>query len=170
MVDDRLRGQMTLKGIVGPWNTNERLMVAVSQSPFSARLIRATRRMAYNLEAPWVALYVDTGFPLTQQDENNLKKNLDSARELGSEVITHKDTSVINALVTVAREKNVTQIVMGRPDRRIFRDFFSGGNIVDHLIKQASEIDIHIIRQKRRPKSWLLKFLGLSSLRPFRYI
>lgn len=38
-------------------------MVAVGPSPFSARLVRWTRRMAYALNAPWIALSVDTGVP-----------------------------------------------------------------------------------------------------------
>lgn len=152
VVDDKLRDQMTLKGIAGPWNTNERLMVAISQSPFSARLIRATRRMAYNLEAPWVALHVDSGQVLGADDEATLKKNLNTARELGAEVITRRDTSITNALMTVAREKNVTQIVMGRPDRRLLKDLLAGGNLLDQLVNETSEIDIHLIRQRRRPK------------------
>ncbi len=49
-VDQDLHDQMTMKGIEGPWNTNERLLVAVSYSPYSARLIRVTRRKAYSLE------------------------------------------------------------------------------------------------------------------------
>ena len=38
--------------------------------------------MAYNLEAPWIALFVDTGFTLTQNDENNLKKIKNKYKEV----------------------------------------------------------------------------------------
>jgi len=34
-VDQDLQDQMTVKGIEGPWNINERLLVAVSHSPYS---------------------------------------------------------------------------------------------------------------------------------------
>lgn len=151
IVDDQLRDHMQTKRILGPWNTNERLMVAISHSPFSSRLIRSTRRMAYNLEAPWVALYVDTGSELETADHETLVKNLNLARELGAEVITTKDHSVVEALKRVAAEKNVTQIVLGRPDRSFIRDLLGKGNVLDELVNETSEVDIHVIRQKRKP-------------------
>ncbi len=43
-----------------PWATRERLLVCVSPSPTSARVIRATRRMAAALQADWIAAYVET--------------------------------------------------------------------------------------------------------------
>ena len=151
VVDDHLRDHRQTKGILSTWNTNERLIVAVSHSPFSARLIRSTRRMAFSLEAPWVALHVDTGTELTAEEHEMLTKHLNLARELGAEVITTKDSSVAEALKRVGSEKNVTQIVMGRPDRRPIRDWLSGGNILEQLVNETSEVDIHVIRQKRKP-------------------
>jgi two-component system, OmpR family, sensor histidine kinase KdpD len=151
MVDDQLRDHMQTKRILGPWNTNERLLVAISHSPFSARLLRATRRKAYNLEAPWVALHVDLGIPLSPSDSEVLTKNLALAAELGAEVITTRDRSVVAALKRIAGERNVTQIVMGRPDKRFFRDLLSRGNLLDQLVNETSEVDIHILRQKRKP-------------------
>lgn len=151
IVDDQLRDHMQSKRILHTWNTNERLMVAVSHSPSSARLIRATRRMAFNLEAPWVALYVDTRNELHPEDHETLTKNLNLARELGAEIVTTQDRSVSEALKRIAAEKNVTQIVMGRPDRRWIRDALSGGTILDQLVNQTSEVDIHVIRQQRKP-------------------
>lgn len=150
-VDEQLRSHMTLKQIMGPWNTNERLLVAVSYSPYSARLIRATRRMAYNLEAPWIALYVETAEELSAEDQRRLHKNLTLAKELGAEVVHTRESKVSSAIMRVAQEKNVTQIVMGRPDRRFFRDLFARGTILDQLVHETSQIDIHVIRQERKP-------------------
>jgi len=151
-VDQDLQDQMTMKGIEGPWNTNERLLVAVSYSPYSGRLIRATRRMAYNLEAPWIALYVDIGESLRPDDAEMLRKNVTLARELGAEVITIKDTDLTSGIQRICREKNVTQIIMGRPDRRFIRDFLARGTLLDHLVGTSSKIDVHVIRAERRPR------------------
>ncbi|MBS1962646.1 MAG: sensor histidine kinase KdpD [Bdellovibrionales bacterium] len=148
-VDDQLKRHMTEKRILGPWNTNERLLVAISHSPFSGRLIRATRRKAYTLEAPWIALHVDSGQPLGHDDQTMLAKNIELARELGAEVISTRDREVARAINRVVREKNVTQIVMGRPDRR-FGDFFAGGTLLDQLLAESSEVDIHVLRHARR--------------------
>jgi len=60
VVDDQLREHMQTKRILSTWNTNERLMVAVSHSPFSARLLRSTQPMAFSLQAQWVELNLHT--------------------------------------------------------------------------------------------------------------
>lgn len=151
-VDQDLKSQMTMKGIEGPWNTNERLLVAISYSPYSNRLIRATRRMAYNLEAPWIALYVDTGATLSKEDKETLQKNISLARELGAEVVTIADLDLSHAIQKICIEKNVTQIVMGRPDRRFFSDILTGGTLLDQLVRETSKIDVHVIRAQRKPK------------------
>lgn len=151
-VDEQLRSQMVMKQISGVWNTNERLLVAVSHSPYSARLIRAARRMAYSLEAPWVALYVETGEDISEDDQKRLRQNLNLAKELGAEVVHTRDRGIVTAVKRVAHEKNVTQIVIGRPDKRFIRDFLAQGTILEQLAQETSEIDIHVIRQERKPK------------------
>ena len=45
-VDDEMRDYMETRAIPGPWPAAERLLVCVSGSPFSERLIRTTRRLA----------------------------------------------------------------------------------------------------------------------------
>jgi two-component system sensor histidine kinase KdpD len=110
-VDQDLQDQMVVQRVVGPWNTQERLLVAVGHSPYSARLIRATRRMAYNLESPWIALYVDTGGQLSPEDENRLHKNLALARELGAEVLSVKRLPAKTSSgrrLSVSRDSNTT--------------------------------------------------------------
>jgi two-component system, OmpR family, sensor histidine kinase KdpD len=151
-VDQDLQDQMTVKGIEGPWNINERLLVAVSHSPYSGRLIRATRRMAYNLEAPWIALYVNNGEALLTDDQEMLQKNLGLARELGAEVVTIADTNLAHAIQKICLDKNVTQIVMGRPDRRFLKDLIARGTLLDQLVRTTSNIDVHVIRAERAPK------------------
>lgn len=151
-VDQDLQDQMVIQGIQGPWNTNERLLVALSYSPYSSRLIRTTRRMAYNLEAPWIALYVNTGERLSKEDEDNLQKNIALARELGAEVITISDNNVARAIQKISQDRNVTQVVMGRPDRRFFRDFFAQGSLLDKLVRETSKVDVHVIRAERKSR------------------
>jgi two-component system sensor histidine kinase KdpD len=142
-VDHDLQGHLSVRQIVSPWNTNERLMVAVSHSPHSTKLIRAARRMAFSLEAPWIAVHIDNGERLNQFDQSTLFQNINLARELGAEVLSLYDSDVVSALNRVALEKNVTQIILGRPERRTFRV------LLDRLIQNTHFVDIHIIRQEK---------------------
>ena len=147
-VDQDLQRLVLSREDQSPWQTNERLMVAVSHSPYSERLIRATRRLAYNLEAPWIAVYIDTGVRLTDADQAQLAKNLTLARELKAEMITTTEVNISLALRRIARQKNVTQILVGRPTKRWLRDVFEGGTLLDRLVRDSNEVDIHVVRQE----------------------
>jgi len=103
---------MSLKRIAGPWKSGARLMVAVGANPTAERLVRWTRQMAYNLEASWVAVHVETSHPLAGEARVQLARNLTLARELGGEVATTVDEDIVGGLLRVARERHVTQIVV----------------------------------------------------------
>ena len=144
-VDHKLQDYMQIKHIAGPWKSGERLMVAVGPSPFSEQLIRWTRRMAYNLEAPWIAAYVETPQTLTAEAKEILARNLALARNLGGEVITTADGYIDDALLRLAHQRNATQIVVGKPLRHPIRDFMRGGSLVDKLIRSSGDIDIYVV-------------------------
>lgn len=153
-VDQDLQDQMIVQQIPGPWQTQERLLVAVSHSPFAGRLIRATRRMAYSLEAPWLAVHVDTGDKLSADDQSVLARHLSLARELGAEVLSIRSSSLAEALHQISHERNVTQIVMGRPQRRWWDLFQGQGSLLDQLVRKSSAVDVHIIRQEEQISRW----------------
>lgn len=161
-VDDQLKDQLILKQVSGSWRTHEKLLVAVSHSPFSGRLIRATKRKATSLNASWIAVNIEGPEALKPEDHQMLVKNLSLARELGAEIVTVSGLGVATALTKVAIERGVSQIVIGRPDRRIW-DFFTGGNILDQLIRGTSDIDIHVLRQSRKP---VFRGIRLPRIRP----
>ncbi len=148
-VDHELQRFHQMKNGKGSWQTNERLMVAISHSPYSERLIRATRRLAFNLEAPWIAVHIDTGVHLSDEDQAQLAKNIALARELNAEVITTADADIVLALKRVARAKNATQLVVGRPASAWWRDMFAGGSLLDRLVRENWEVDVHVLRQEK---------------------
>ncbi|MBI2519866.1 MAG: sensor histidine kinase KdpD [Bdellovibrio sp.] len=146
IVDVELKDQMTVKRLSG-WNTNERFLVAVGHRPFSANLLRSARRMAYTMNAPWIALNVNTGEELGAKQLEMLSKNLALARELGAEVVTTKDANFVKALKQVIEERNVTQIVVGQPN---IKSFFrkKRNSVLEQLLKETVNVDIHVIRQE----------------------
>jgi two-component system sensor histidine kinase KdpD len=152
-VDQELQDYMQTQQIQGPWKTAERLMVAVSHSPYSERLIRATRRIAFNLEASWIAVNIDTGVKLNEADQLQLMSNLNLVRELGGEVVATTDSDIQLALQRIARQRNITQIVIGRPTRRWLRDLIEGGSLLERLVRESGEFDVHVIRQESRGAS-----------------
>ena len=144
-VDHEIQELTQIGELRGPLNINERLMVAISHSPYSERLIRSARRIAFNLEAPWIAVHVDIGIRLSDSDETQLRKNIELARKLGAHIVTIVDNNLPAALSKIARQYNVSQIIIGRPLKKTFKDFVEGGSLLDQLVKHANEIDIHVI-------------------------
>lgn len=144
-VDHKLQDYMQLKQIAGPWKSGERLMVAVGPSPFSERLIRWTRRMAYNLEAPWLAVYIETSDNLSVESKNLLARNIALARSLGGEIVTVRDEATADALLRIAHQRNVTQIVIGKPRHSRLQTFLRGGALVDRVIRSSGDIDVYVV-------------------------
>ena len=128
------------------WPTTGRLLVCVGPSPTSARLVRAVKRMAASQHAHWIAAYVETQ-PLAQSDprHNQVVQNLRLAEQLGAEVVTLSGRNVSEEIITLARSRNVSSIVIGKPVRPKLLDTLLGSP-VDELIRKSGEIDVQVIR------------------------
>jgi two-component system, OmpR family, sensor histidine kinase KdpD len=139
------RGEPTTR----PWKTGNRLLVAVGPSPLSEPLIRWTRRMADELRCSWLAVHVEGSRPLPEATQTRLQKNLDTARELGAEVIATTDEHVARGLLRIARERNVTQIVFGKPAGVGLFSWLRGGQLLRRLMDESGDIDVLVIRAEK---------------------
>lgn len=171
LVDYELRDYLRGKNISGPWKTQERLLVAVSPSPYSEYLIRWTRRMAFNLKAPWIALYIEKQKDLSPRAREILARNQNLARELGAEVLSTVDEDVVAGLIRTAQRQNITQIIVGKPLQRYLTDFINGGNLVERLIRASGDIEIHVVNQpdvhRTRSVAWGMDLSRRAPLRDY---
>ena len=138
--------------ISGPWQSGHRLLVAVSASPFSQQMIRWTRRLADNFDCPWHAVYVDKARPFGEAAQERLTQHLALARELGAEVITTADADLASGILRVARQQNVTQIVIGKPGGEGMLAWFNGGKLLRRLVSESGHIELHIVRPEHTGK------------------
>ena len=134
------------QGAGEPWKSGQKLLVAVSSSPTSASLIRWTRRLAGELQSPWLAVFVELPRALAEVDKKRLSQNLEIARDLGAEIITTTDEDFVRGVLRIAREQNVTQIIVGKPAGRSVLELFRGGSMLNRLIRDSGDIDIHTVR------------------------
>ncbi len=130
------------------WKPREKFMVAVTSALTSQKLIRTARRLASRINAPWIVLYVDTGRELDDEENKQLLRNLALARNLGAEVLTTNDPDVANGIERVAKQRGVTQIVLGRSPARTFFGIFQPITLVDKLALICKDIDLHVIRKE----------------------
>ena len=145
-VDDQMRAYMESRSISGPWPVAERLLVCVSGSPFSERLIRTTRRLADEMKATWHTVYIETPGSNRHVRENRERiwRDLRQAESLGAQVASISSTSVAEALIDYAIKNNVTKIVVGKPNKSRWREFLRQP-LVDQIIRLSGSIDVHVV-------------------------
>ncbi len=145
-VDDQMRAYMESRSIAGPWHVAERLLVCVSGSPFSERLIRTTRRLADEMKAPWHTVYIETpgGGRHLRENRERVWRDHRLAESLGSQVATVTATSVADAVIDFAVKHNVTKIVVGKPSKPRWREFLRPP-LVDQIIRLSGTIDVYVV-------------------------
>jgi two-component system sensor histidine kinase KdpD len=144
-VDAQMLAYRKAQGIEQTWATTEHILVAVSPSPYSARLVRAARRMAAALHARWYAVYVEpvSARPLPPPAQARLSANLRLAEQLGAEVVTLSGEKPSEELIRFAREHNVTKMIVGKP---LMPRPWEGlrGSLVDRMVRASGDIDLYV--------------------------
>mgnify|MGYP001384056047 CR=1 FL=1 len=145
-VDDQMREYMETRSIAGPWSTAERLLVCVSGSPYSEKLIRTTRRLADELKAPWITAYIETpgDSKFVRENRERVWHDLRLAESLGAQVATITAPSVPEALIDYAVRHNVSKIVVGKPAKPRWRELLHPP-IVDQIIRKSGQIDVMVV-------------------------
>ena len=153
-VGDQMRAYMQVHAIPGPWHAEERILVCISSSMLTERLIRAARRLSDELGASWWALYVETPehSRLSEAERDRVAHALQLAEELGATTSRLPGSSVADTAIEFARAHNVTKIIIGKPLRPYWVDVLRG-SIIDHLIRQSGEIDVFFISTEATPRS-----------------
>ncbi|MCO1602312.1 sensor histidine kinase [Desulfosporosinus nitroreducens] len=145
-VDRQLESYRRVHGINGPWPTGEKILVCISASPFSAQVIRIAKRMTEKVQGELFAVHVETlrRFPGSEAEKDSMAKNLRLAEELGAEIIGLTGDSVAESILEAARKRNVSQIIIGKPEHTRFWEIING-SVVDKVIRQSQGISIHVI-------------------------
>ena len=149
-VDAQMRTYMREHAIERTWPVAERLLVCVGPSPHSARLVRAAKRMADRLGAEWIAAYVETPAlaRLGPEARDRAIQTLRLAEQLGATTVTASGARMSEELLSLARSRNVTKLVVGKPTRGLWKRILIG-SIVDALVEGSGDIDVYVISAAR---------------------
>lgn len=145
-VDDQLLTHMRAHAIAGPWGAGERVLVCIDEHPRAPSLVRYARRQAERFRAPWLALHIETARTagLSEEDKDRLAATLRFAEQLGGEAITLPGQDITAEIIDYANANNVTHIVIGKPRKPRWREYFEG-SVSHELIRQAGDISVHVI-------------------------
>lgn len=159
------------KGNINILPTKEKIVACISASPSSAKVIRATSRMATSYKTEWIALYVGNlnSKNMTTQEKKRLKDHIKLAERLGGIVeIVHGD-DVIDTIIKFCNYRNITKIIIGRNVLRkkaLLR--VNRKDIVDKLIEKVKYIEVHVIPtwiESRTDKKLSFNMTNTSSIK-----
>ena len=162
-VDKQLHEYMQLKHIKGPWKSGLHLLVAVSHTQQSAKLLRWAKNLSYTMGGDLQAIYVETSYKVNPKENEQLNKNINLARQLGIKFrfITHTD--MVKAIVDFAQKENITHIIIGKPRVRNLLTLLRLGNFVNRLIRYSGNIDVYILGSDNQAKDRFREKVSLPS-------
>ena len=144
-VDKQLHDYMQLKRIKGPWKSGLHLLVAVSHTQQSARLLRWAKNLSYTMGGDLQAIYVETAYKLNSREKDQLNKNVTLARQLGIKLRFVTNSDMVKAIVDFAQKENITHIIIGKPRVRNLVNLLRLSNFLNKLIRYSGNIDLYIL-------------------------
>src|SRR5207237_5821546 len=79
-----------------------------------------------------------------EQALQRLEEHAMLAEDLGAEVIRTSSRDIAAKLIEIAKERQVTQIVLGQPARSRWEEILRG-SITNRLLRLSVDIDIHLV-------------------------
>ena len=143
-VEESLGQYRSRYGITTPWETRERVLVAITGAPGSEHLIRRAARIAQRAHGDLLGISIQTDTGLVGPHAERLQEYRKLLEEVGGEYRAVTAGEVPSALVDFARAENCTQIVLGASRRSRWREL-TQGSVINRVIGLSGPIDVHVI-------------------------
>jgi len=143
-VDTKLMSYKKEHSVSKVWKVRDRFLVCISPSPSAMGLIRAGKRIALDLGVEWIVAYVEPLVELQPEDKGRVSEMLNFAEKLGAQVVTLSGQDIAETLISYARSKNVTKIIIGKPGKPKLRELIFG-SIFDKLARKCQDIDLYLL-------------------------
>ena len=125
---------------------SDRILVCIGNNhKKNEKIIRQSYRIADRLDSYWNVLYVETpDMPFENLElalQRHLINNFKMATELGAVSEKVKAANVVDGIAAYISEKEITKVVVGRPDSKFsFKKMFAG-NFINKLIDAIKDKD-----------------------------
>lgn len=145
-VDQQMVSYMRKHAIAGPWPASERILVCISSDGQAPALIRTARRSAERRAVPWIALYIETHHHavLSEGARQEVIHALHLAESLGGEVMTVATEDIAGEVLRIARERNVSVIVIGKSVRSLWSRLMRP-SVASALLDRGGSFDILVM-------------------------
>lgn len=145
IVDQQLEGYLRQHGIAGSAGAQERILICLTPRSNARAMIESGRHIAERFHGELIAAHVRQP-ALAASAQITLSSNLEMARQAGADIEILEGEDVIEALLTFARERGVTQIFIGHSLGTRWWDRLTGSP-VGRLIRGAEGMDIRVFPQ-----------------------
>jgi two-component system sensor histidine kinase KdpD len=132
------------------WSVQERILVCPSATHSATLLIRRGARLARRARGKCYALFVAPPgglAALSAEERAYLETDFQLARTLDVEPEVREGRDIARAISDYAREKQVTQIFLGRSGRTRWQERLHG-SVISDVIRLSSGIDVHVVADR----------------------
>ncbi|MDE2430834.1 MAG: DUF4118 domain-containing protein, partial [Burkholderiales bacterium] len=145
-VDVQMRDYRADQSINKVWQAKERLLVCVGPDASASKLVRSAARLAASLRADWIAVYVETPAlqNLSDTRRDSILKTLKLAQELGAETTTLAGDNLPTLLLSYARSRNASKLLIGKSMRPIWVRVLRS-SLADALARSSTDIDVIMV-------------------------
>lgn len=151
-VDDALEGYRASHGITEPWETRERVVVAITGAPGGDRLIRRAARLAQRAHGELLGVHVRGESGLAGPPPAALEGGKELLSRLGGSYQEVAAADVAAELARFARAENATQVVLGASRRSRWQEVLQG-SVVNRVVRLLGPgIDVHVISSESEPE------------------
>ena len=154
-VDEALTEYRVRHGIERPWETRERVIVALTGAPGGDHLVRRAARIATRARAELVGVHIRAEDGVLGPSDDLLDEHRVLLGQLGGRYIEAAGADVSRALIDTARAERATQLVIGASRRSRWAEITSG-SIVNRVIRAAGPIDVHVISTAATEHEWAI--------------
>ena len=149
-VDAGLEEYRQRHGITAPWETRERVVVAITGAPATEALIRRGARIAQRAHGELLGVHVHSDEGLTGPATTLVDAHRKLLEDLGGEFHEVAGADVAAALVEFATAENATQLVLGASHRSRFEELVRG-SVINRTVRLSGPIDVHVISHEATP-------------------
>ena len=148
-VEEGLQRYRAEHGIATPWETRERIVVAVAGEEDDQKVIRRAARIAARTPgSDLLAVHVVSDDGLAAGHDAALEAQRALVTSLGGSFRLLPGADVADALLSFARAENATQMVLGASRRSRLLTLIAGKSIPTRLARRAEHIDVHLVSRR----------------------
>ena len=153
-IDAQMLDLVRAQALAGNWGVGDRLVVAIGTHPGTGELVRATKRTADALRAPWTAVHIETARDAryTEAAATRVAAHLQLASQLGGQTAAIPADNVAEGLAAFLREARATRLVLGKSARGGLRGRWQAWwrgrprlSLAERLLREVPEVSVELI-------------------------